>query len=43
MKSCILPLEHYWEYHSTQEGMSYWVCWHCGTVTFETEDTSHGG
>ncbi len=42
--SCILEyLDHTYEYHSTKEGRSYWICWKCGDVEFENEDTSHGG
>lgn len=32
-----------WEYHSTEEGRSYYVCWRCGEVRFDFEDTRAGG
>lgn len=43
MEAKQLCLIHNKEYHSTQDGKSYWVCWMCGEVEFEFEDTSHGG
>ena len=44
-KTKCLPkyLEHVYEYHSTDEGRSYWCCWRCGDVIFEFEDTGAGG
>ncbi len=39
---CKMGMEHIPEYHSTIEGKSYWVCWVCGLVEFEFEE-SHGG
>lgn len=40
---CIAGIEHKPEYHKTEEGNSYYVCWQCGEVTWVAEDSGHGG
>lgn len=42
--NCIIEyLDHKYEYHKTEEGNSYYVCWRCGDVQWEAEDAGHGG
>lgn len=37
--NCTNGQDHVQEYHSTNDGKSYWICWLCGKVVFEMEDT----
>jgi hypothetical protein len=40
---CKNGIEHRFEYHKTEEGNSYYVCWVCGDVQWVAEDAGHGG